>query len=248
MLRNCGSPRGLAFLGTLFLATACGGSAGPVHDTIELIGAWANDFGGDENITAAAWNEATIVEADNTNNTAVTQNPASDLFNPNKFNRVVWTEPTAEGFYYCVVDFGKLTAEAARTSTATFDAKSPATGGCGGFSWTHAVPPIEVQGVWSSSFGGMETVTSTSWNGVPIRKFANDKDYAVLQSPADDPYTPNLYSKIVWTELTNGKFWYCTVDFGKSSLLAAETTTKTADPSNPDQSGCGGFSWTRLSH
>lgn len=224
------------------LAGCGGGESGP----IELVGTWDNAFGSDEIISATKWNSATIVEVDNAANVAITQSPADDMFTPNKFSRVVWTEVAQDSFHYCVTDFGKDSAEAARNGATTVDASAPDERGCGGFSWTRVFRPIEVRGSFRSSFGGMETVTSTSWSGIAIRRFSNQQNYAVVQSPPDDMFTPNKYSKLVWTEPTAAGFWYCTVDFGKATLSAAETSTQTADASDPDTTGCGGFSWTHL--
>jgi len=105
---------------------------------------------------------------------------------------------------------------------------------------------IEIAGRYNSNFGGMETITSTSFNGTPIRKFSNATNFVVIQNPADSMFGPNLFSKIVWTEKSAGAFHYCFVDFGKETLVAAETSTQTADASMPDQTGCGMFSWTKL--
>lgn len=103
---------------------------------IEVAGTWNSNFGGSETITDDAWNGAAIIEFDNTTNFVVTQTPADSEFNPSKFNKLVWTEPANNAFYYCFVDFGRDTAEQARTSTQTADATEPASSGCGGFSWT----------------------------------------------------------------------------------------------------------------
>lgn len=53
------------------------------------------------------------------------------------------------------------------------------------------------------------------------------------------------YSRIVWTSYNN-KYYYCEIVYNKASLAEAEGDTTTADSSNPDSSGCGGFSWTRF--
>ena len=119
----------LATLITLSLA-ACGGSA------IELVGTYTSNFGDDETITESNWGDATIEDWDNDANWAVTRNPDDAQYFPGTYSKLVWTEPTAGSFYYCYVDFGKDTVEAARTSTQAADASDPDTTGCGGFSWT----------------------------------------------------------------------------------------------------------------
>jgi hypothetical protein len=60
-------------------------------------------------------------------------------------------------------------------------------------------------------------------------------------------FNPSKFNRFVWTAITGGSFYYCTVDFGLATLNDALASTKTADDSDPDASGCGGFSWTKLS-
>lgn len=110
---------------------------------IEIAGTWDNDFDGTETIDDTSWTSFTtvsIIEFDNATNVAITQNPPDDEFNPDAFSRVVWTEPEADGFWYCIADFGLATVEDARASTAMADDTDPATGGCGGFAWTRLTP------------------------------------------------------------------------------------------------------------
>jgi len=105
---------------------------------------------------------------------------------------------------------------------------------------------IEIQGTYNSSFGGMETITSTVWNGTPITSYDNDTNFAITQNPANSMFGASLFNKIVWTEKAGNSFYYCFVDFGQPTALAAETSTQTANASMPDTTGCGGFSWTKL--
>lgn len=122
-------------------ASGEGGDGGaPQPEPFELIGEYDNDFGGEEIITAHAWNESTIAAYDNDGNEVYLQLPADDTYNPSKFTKVVYTEPVAGAFYYCWVAYGLETLAAAQASTATADATDPATSGCAGFSWTRATP------------------------------------------------------------------------------------------------------------
>ncbi len=119
------------FVFTVCLASIrCGG--GP----IETAGTWTSNFGTEETITDEAWGAASLIEYDNDLNWAVTQNAGDDQYNPSKYNRLVWTEPNAGRFYYCTVDYGLETLAQAESSTQAADASDPASGGCGGFSWT----------------------------------------------------------------------------------------------------------------
>lgn len=108
---------------------------------IEVQGRYMSNFGELEVIDATQWGFTKLIEFDNATRVAVTQNPATDMFNPSKFNRYVWTPKSQDGsFYYCTVDYGLQTVELARSSTKVADATSPMTAGCGGFAWTKLTP------------------------------------------------------------------------------------------------------------
>lgn len=109
--------------------------------------------------------------------------------------------------------------------------------------------PIEITGTFTTPFG-METITEETWNNgfttTTIEDWDNGDNWVVIKNPADDMFNPSKYARIVWTEEVDGKFHYCTVDFGLETLEAAQTSTQTADSSDPDNSGCGGFPWTAM--
>jgi len=110
--------------------------------------------------------------------------------------------------------------------------------------------PIELIGSWTNNYDGTETITEDSWdNGysvLTIASFDNEDNWAVVQSPADDEYTPNQYSKYVWTELDAGVVFYCTVSYGLETQEEAEASEDTSDDSAPLDGGCNGFAWTQL--
>lgn len=242
------------FCSTLFAAAlACGDDTDPATrpSALEIEGVYASNFGAEEIITDDAFNGTPIRAFDNEQNFLITQNPSDSEFNPNLFNRIVWTEPQGDQFYYCFVDFGLDTLDDALSSDASADATDPETGGCGGFSWTRLREATEIRGVYESNFGGLETVTATVWNqGDPpmaLVDWSDEQDWVVTQNDAGADFGPELFNRIVYTEPdASGSFYYCFVDFGLASADAARTSTQTADASDPETSGCGGFSWTRL--
>ena len=107
---------------------------------IEISGRWQSGFGGTEEISSdawvTAWSTLAIVSFDNDTNVAIVQNPPDDAFFPDKFSKIEWTEIEADQFFYCTIDFGLDTAEAAEQSENRADSTDPATTGCGGFPWT----------------------------------------------------------------------------------------------------------------
>ena len=110
---------------------------------------------------------------------------------------------------------------------------------------------IEIAGSWESNFGGLETITSDAWANewltTTVIEYSNDNNWAINQNPDDDEFNPSQFSKVVWTEPTVDAFYYCTVAFGLDTADDARSATETADNSDPDNSGCGGFGWTKLS-
>ena len=130
-------------LSSALLALGCGDgedeaeTPNPQSSEIEISGTWNSSFGGTETISSEAWGETTVVDFDNAENVAIIRNPDDDMFNPGKFNRVIWTEPKDGSFYYCWVDFGLDTEAEAKESDATADDSDPDTTGCGGTNpWT----------------------------------------------------------------------------------------------------------------
>jgi hypothetical protein len=215
---------------------------------IAVAGTWLSNFGGYEEITNTNWDEALLVEYDNISRIAYTQNTADDVYNPSKFNKIVWTALAGGSFYYCTVDYGLDSLAAAKSSAKTAEASAPDTSGCGGFSWTKLTKTaaLEISGTWSSNFGGAETLSSIQWNDMTVVDFDNTADTAFTQNSATATYGPNTFNKIVWTKIVGNSFYYCTVDYSLTSLAAAKASTKAADATNPDIGGCGGFSWTKL--
>ncbi len=224
----------------------CGGFPWTRLRRPEPTGLHQSSFGGNERFDADVIGWAKAISWDNVKRTAITQNAADDPYYPSAFNKVVWTQPDAKGFAYCVTDFGLATAELAAASTLTADAGDLDGKGCGGFAWTR-LAPIEVAGVWSSAFGGTEHIDGMGWTDSRLIAFDNAKNTAILRSPADDPYTANQYAKVVWTEPKDGSFSFCFVAFGLESAAKAEEAKDTSDPKDLDGKGCGGFAWTKLS-
>src|SRR5215213_6225148 len=74
-------------------------------DELEVAGDWQTEFG-DQSISVDDWDGAMVVEFDNDENVAFTQYADDAEFNPGKFSKLVWLDPTDEGFYYCTIDFG----------------------------------------------------------------------------------------------------------------------------------------------
>lgn len=104
---------------------------------------------------------------------------------------------------------------------------------------------LEIEGTWQSSYG-TESIASDLWGDRSVVSYDNAANYAITQNPADAMYGPSKFNKVAWTEIQDGGFYYCWVDFSRDTAEEARDTTNTADASDPANGGCGGFSWTRL--
>jgi hypothetical protein len=111
-----------------------------------------------------------------------------------------------------------------------------------------AIEPVELEiiGMWESSFGGVQRIREESWDEATVVSYDNNENFAITQNSADAPYNPSKFNKIVWTEVEGDAFYVCTIDYGKGTAEEAANTTNEADSSDPANSGCNMFSWTRL--
>jgi hypothetical protein len=113
---------------------------------------------------------------------------------------------------------------------------------------------IEIAGIWDGNFGSSEIIDDESWSvdfgSDPsvslVERYSNQENVAITENPDDADFDPSKFNRIVWTEIDGGSFYYCTTDFGLDSADAAAELDTEADASDPDNSGCGGFSWTKL--
>lgn len=125
----------IALLGLMALGCSGDDDDEPVAPAkLEVIGEYDEYFDGNVVselvVTETAWNSSAIVEYDNAKNVVYTQAPDDDAFNPNKFGKIVYTEPADGSFYYCSVEFSLDTLEDAKDSTTEADDSDPETGGC----------------------------------------------------------------------------------------------------------------------
>lgn len=117
---------------------AGGGEGGAEPDALEIRGHYVDNFGFDVDIGDKLWNGSGIIEYDNEQNVVYTQYPCDDAFNPNKFAKIVYTEPERGSFYYCMIEYSAESLDAAKLSEKVADESALDTDGCGGFAWSKA--------------------------------------------------------------------------------------------------------------
>ena len=218
---------------------------------LEIGGLWSDNYGGWTSIDNASWGTKSILEYNNTENWAVTQNAENDEWSPNLFSFVVWTDATEDGqWFHCTVAYDLDSLADALAVEDSSDATDPENGGCGDFAWTAMSPrePIELVGVWSDNYGGETDISTLMWGAAHLREYDNQENWAVTQNPADDEWGPNQFNYVVWTEPSaDTEWWFCTVAYGMDDLSSALATEDTSDDANPSEAGCGDFAWTQMS-
>jgi len=121
------------FLGSLLFLQGC-------QLGLEIKGSWVDQYSSTTTFTeteiTSDYGSSSIIEYDNWNNVLYYQTSATDQYNPNKYGKIVWTEPTTDDFYYCTVTYGKETLEDAKNDTTEAD-ETDMDSGCGGFAWSH---------------------------------------------------------------------------------------------------------------
>lgn len=107
---------------------------------------------------------------------------------------------------------------------------------------------IEILGAYSDQWGTDHTVDSQVWTMGDsiflITAFSNEDNYAIAQNDSGNLYDPELWSRFDWIENSDG-LWYCQTAYNAASEEEA-LDTPAAEPSEPNNSGCGSFAWTNL--
>jgi len=88
-------------------------------------------------------------------------------------------------------------------------------------------------------------ITQEMWGQSPLAYWNNMENFAVIQSPPNDPFYAGLYHRVVWTDPMNQILFTCQVAQGLESIEQAKNFAKRAN--NQDfEHGCNGFPWQRL--
>jgi hypothetical protein len=105
---------------------------------------------------------------------------------------------------------------------------------------------LEIIGTYDDNFNGVQTITATAWNDSAIVGFDNETNVVYTQFPDDAEFNASKFAKTVYTDLKDGSFYFCMVEFSADTLEDAKASTMTADDSDPENGGCGGdFPWTK---
>ncbi|RAL21536.1 hypothetical protein DL240_11810 [Lujinxingia litoralis] len=107
---------------------------------------------------------------------------------------------------------------------------------------------IEVAGEWATNFGYDETITEETWGMMLLTEYDNEADFAITQNTSDAEFGADRYNVVVWTPVVDDSFYYCMVAFDLETVEDARAIDRSADAdaSDPENGGCGGFAWTKM--
>jgi hypothetical protein len=119
----------------------CSGFAWSVLKGPEIVGSYADDWGGTHTIGGQAWlmggstpAEFELLDLSNSKRYLVAQNALTNQFNPGKFSRFDWASDATGALYYCQTRYDAETEVEARSATAADSTEL--TKGCAGFAWS----------------------------------------------------------------------------------------------------------------
>ena len=75
--------------------------------------------------------------------------------------------------------------------------------------------------MWNDNYGGHTRVTAELWGSNAIEVFDNGDNWVIVKTPDNATYNPGTYSKLVWTEINQDSFWYCTIAYSLGSMTEA---------------------------
>jgi len=248
--------------GLLGFIACVGGTVGGVVGGLSaqknvVKGTWKTNFGSHVTITdttwytVSSWGKSANDVKKITGGYVITQNAATDAFNPSKFVKNEY-HTIATGWAYCssVFDAATLAAAEAKDTTAIYK-KDDKAKGCNGFGFTemtaYANPLI---GNWKTNFGEKIAISATEWkNGdnTASKIEAVGDGWILKQNPADDKWNPSKWQLINWHKVGND-YAYCTSVMSGATAAAALTTDVSTiyDKANA-ASGCNGFSHSIMS-
>jgi hypothetical protein len=139
------------------------------------------------------------------------------------------------------------------------DSTDPENGGCAGTAWSSiapAVTTVELEGSFADSYGGTHEITSELWvsggfgdsSFFHISQFSNSSRFAIAHNNKNNPYSAGKWSRFDWAWFDAGDgigLWYCQTAYNAETETAA-LEMEPADASDPPNSGCAGFSWSRI--
>jgi hypothetical protein len=231
--------------------SGCGGfSWSALRAPLSISDGWDDAWGGGHVIDAFGWHsegaDYAIYAADDAAGWLVAKNGAGNDWNPGLWSRFDWTW-NADALYYCQTGYAEAT-EADALAKAAADSGN-LSAGCGGFSWTELRAMLSINGEWADGWGGTHDINAFAWTSgssrYDITQAHDEESWLVAQNADTNDWSPSLWSRFDWTWDGAGQLWFCQTAYAAATEADA-VSTPAADPSDPANSGCGGFSWSSM--
>ncbi|HNC98117.1 MAG TPA: hypothetical protein PKW90_18440, partial [Myxococcota bacterium] len=175
----------------------------------------------------------------------VAQNDAINTYFPGLWSRFDWTM-SGSTLYYCQIAYDA--ADAATAAAASGADPSNLSSGCNGFGWSRLRPQLEIRGNWVDDWGGSHSISEDLWDmsgsSFHISSYDNFNHYAIAQNDAANAWYPEFWSRFDWT-WNGSSYYYCQTAY--NAATEADALATPAANSADLSTGCGGFSWSKLS-
>lgn len=220
-------------------------------DAMPLAGGWVDNWEGTHLIDNDEWAMGESVfhlsVVDASEGWAVAQNSEDNDWSPGLWSRFDWVEASHNGWWFCQTSFDSPTEDDA-IDTPPADPTDPATSGCGGFGWSRLYVPLPIRGSYVDGWEGSHDIREWTWtmgdSVFHVVDYNVDERWIIAQNDEDNDWNPELWSRFDWAEHDEA-IWFCQTAFDAATEQAARDTPP-ADDTDPESSGCGGFSWSSL--
>jgi hypothetical protein len=107
---------------------------------------------------------------------------------------------------------------------------------------------LAILGQYVDNYDTNHEITNEMWtsgeSGFMITQFSNESQMLIAQNSSENEWSANLWSRFDWTEDSDG-LWICQTAYDAESEEAAMNIAA-ADATDPANTGCSSFSWTKL--
>ena len=112
---------------------------------------------------------------------------------------------------------------------------------------------LDIVGTWVDPFATEHVISEAEWRQTSdgdtsvytISTFDRTSMLVIAENGADNAFNPGKFSRFDWTQM-NDRLFFCQSVFDSETAEAA-ADAEGADPSDPENAGCGGmFPWSEL--
>lgn len=240
--------------GPLIALSMIGGIVGGVVGGLSgsaVKGTWKTNFGSYVTITdnawysASSWGKSVSDVKKISGGYVITQNSATDAYNPSKFVKNEY-HSIEGGYAYCSTKYDAATqSEAESFDSSAVYIKTDEAKGCNGFPFTKLTKyENPLIGSWTDNYNQKIVISASEWkvgDSSPHKIEAYGDSWILMQNPADAAYNPSKWSLVQWHKKGNDWAWCTSVYDGASAKATLTKNTATIYDSSNAATGCNGF-------